>query len=60
MLAAKYIAISAAVAILTELARQIGAGNVPIPPDFQWVVPIAGAGIAAIGAGLRKLGEQQS
>lgn len=36
------------VAILSQFNIELGKGNVPIPNDWQWAVPIITAGIAAI------------
>jgi hypothetical protein len=44
-------------AMLVVLAQQLGAGAVPIPPAWQWVVPVAVAGITALTALLPRLGE---
>lgn len=40
---------------LAELGVQLGAGNVPVPENARWVVPIAVAMITAATATLPKL-----
>ena len=35
-------------AVIGAFNMQLGAGKVPIPVEWQWCVPIAGAGITAL------------
>lgn len=43
-------------AILTQTAVELGAGHVPLPADWRWVVPIASAGLVALTALLPRVG----
>ena len=41
---------------VTQLAIQLGAGEVPLPPEWRWCVPTLTAILTAAGALLPRLG----
>lgn len=41
--------------MFTELAYQVGAGQVPIPASWGWVAPIAVIGVTSLAMGLRRM-----
>ena len=43
---------------LAQFAVELGAGNVPIPMEWRWVVPIAVAMLTATTALLPRLGQK--
>lgn len=55
---AAYVTLAVLAALLTAFAQQLGAGKVPIPSDWQWVVPILSAGVVALAALLPKVGSE--
>ena len=52
-----YGALIVANAGLVALSQQLGAGNVPIPVEWQWTVPILGAMLVATTALLPRIGD---
>lgn len=50
-----YIVIMVLVAALVEFSHQLGAGKVPIPDSWEWVVPIATTALISLTVGLEKL-----
>lgn len=42
-------------AIITAFGVELGKGNVPLPPDYAWLVPILSAAIVAVTAAIRKV-----
>lgn len=48
-------------AVVTQFAVELGAGHVPIAPEWRWVIPIVSAGLVALTALLPRvrLGEDQ-
>lgn len=45
---ASYGALIVAQAMASQLAIEIGAGRVPVPERWQWMLPVAQAGLMAI------------
>lgn len=42
-------------AIIAAFGVELGKGNVPLPPDLAWTVPILSAAIVAVTAAIRKV-----
>lgn len=42
---------------LAQFALELGAGNVPVPPEWRWVVPIAVAALTSATALLPRMGK---
>lgn len=55
---AAYATLAVLSALLTAFAVQLGAGKVPIPDDWQWVVPILSAGLVAVTSLLPRIGSE--
>lgn len=52
----QYLLLSVASAVLSQLAVELGRGNVPIPAGYEWTVSLLSAGIVALTARLPKVG----
>lgn len=40
--------VAALAAVLGQLAVELGAGQVPVPPEVAWLVPIVNAGLVTL------------
>lgn len=47
-------------AVLCQLAIELGAGRVPLPESWQWVVPILSAGLVALTSLLPRIGAERT
>lgn len=50
-----YMLLGILAAVIAAFGVELGNGNVPIPPDQAWLVPILSAAIVAVTAAIRKV-----
>jgi len=55
---AKYVLLAVLQAVATAATIQIAAGQVPVPAQSAWVMPIVSAGLLALAALLPKVGSR--
>lgn len=53
---ASYVSLVVLQAVATQLAIEIGAGRVPLPPAWHWVLPVASAGLVTLSMLLPRMG----
>lgn len=51
----QYLAIILAVGALTALQAALAQGQLPVPPEWAWVLPVVNAALVALTARLRQL-----